>query len=206
MSDKDSVSQFNFDIRRSCLLSTYMAEWGIPKSRVIASHSTRFPVEVYFFDGGQDQNVVRFSTVGLSAHRKSGDRAFDHELLFVLPKDLGGASTSDVFNYLLDISAYALRDDVKFGVESLIKESTLAPESWNPKAIFIDEARGESESFEKMHVGTQHVSLLWLVPIYNNEYHQILVNGIDSFDRLCDKSEFSLVDVARPSVVPIRSV
>lgn len=206
MSGKDSVAEFNFDLRRTIILSKYMSEWGIPKSRVITRKQEDPPIEAYLFPGGRDQKVTRFVTVGVSAQKKGGNKSVNHELLLVLPKDLGGASEDEVFNYLLDISVYVLGDGVVFGVETLIPESQLAPKDWKQKAILIDEARGESEAFENMHVGVQHVSLLWLVPIYSNEYHQICEHGVRSFDRYCERSDFSLVDISRPSVVPIRSV
>lgn len=203
---KDSVVDFNFDLRRTLILSKYVGEWGIPKSRVIARNQDEAPIEVYWFPGEEGQKVARFATMGVSARKKAKGKFLNHELLFVLPTDLGGADEKDIFNYMLDVSVYALRDDVDFGVETSIPESSLAPEKWKLKAVLVDEARGESEVFEKIHVGIQHISLLWLVPIYQNEYRQIREHGIESFDRLCEKSDFSLVDISRPSLVPIQSV
>jgi len=206
MNEKDSVAKFNFDLRRTLILSGYMNEWGVPKGRVVIRRQNGPPIEAYSFTGGRDSKVARFATVGVSAQKKSENKRVNHELLFVLPSDLGGSSESEVFSYLLDISVYVLKDEVDFGIETLIPESPLAPEKWKQKAVLIDEARGESESFESMHVGVQCVSLLWLVPIYKNEYQQIREHGIESFDHYCKQSSFSLVDTSRPSVVPIKSV
>jgi hypothetical protein len=205
MSKKDSVDEFTFDLRRTLLLSSYIEEWGMPKTRVTTQKEGEFPIEAYLFPGEGGQKITRISTIGLSAQKKVG-KPVNYELLFVLPNDLGGARRDEVFNYLLDISVYSLRNDVSFGCETLIAESALAPKGWSVKAILVDEARGESEEFESMHVGAQHVALLWLVPIYRNEYYEIREHGIDSFDRYCQKSSFSLVDVSRPSVVPIQGV
>lgn len=202
MTINNDTNEFDFDLRRTIILSAYMKEWGFPESRVRVKRNDEPFIEIYLFKDIHKNKIIRFATVGVSAQISSRGKAIDHELLFVLPNDLGGASEKDVIDYLFDIAVYSLKEDVSFYEEMIIPESPLAPKSWRLRAILIDEARGEPESLEKIHVGTQHIRLLWLIPIYANEYMHIQNLGIDSFDHYCESSSFSLADINRASMIP----
>lgn len=197
------VDEFNFDLRRTIILSQYINAWGIPKYRVKTYKNDKCnPIETYVFYGQKESKINHFATVGVSTQKSKNGKPSCHELMFVLSKTLGTTTEDSVINYLIDIAVYSIRDDVKFAIESLIPDSPLAPNEWGQKSILIDEPRGEIESLESFHVGAQHVYLYWLIPIYNNEYELILNSGIDSFDKYCDVSDFSLVDISRPSIIP----
>jgi len=201
-SNSEGVECFNFDIRRSLLLSIYIREWGIPKSRKIVKKEGDYPIEVYSFLSDKNAAVTRFATIGLSAQcYASNDERVGHEFFFVLGNDLGEASEDEVFDYLLDISIYSFRNFSEFSVETIIPENKLSPKSWKLNSILVDEPRGESESFECLHIGRQHINMLWLIPIYKKEYDYIKDMGIDNFDLLCDSSEFSVADLSRPTFV-----
>jgi hypothetical protein len=198
----DNTERFNFDIRRSLILSLYISEWGMPQSRKIIKKENDNPIEVYSFPSDKDVSVIRFATIGLSAQNYvDSNESVGHELYFVMGKDLGQASEDEVFDYLLDISIYSFRNCSKFSAETIIPESNLSPKAWKLNSILVDEPRGEHESFESLHIGTQHVEMLWLVPTYETEYHYIKEMGIDKFDLLCDSSVFSVADLSRPAFV-----
>ncbi len=79
-------------------------------------------------------------------------------------------------------------------------ETTLAPDGW-PKALLFDQPCGEPEELSCFHVGAQHVNLLWVVPIYGNEYDLIKEKGIECFDEAIQEIDLSVVDVRRKSCV-----
>lgn len=194
-----------FDIRRTIMLSAYMKYWGSPEYRqTITRESER--VELYSFPGPESSKITRFSTVGLSSDQAEGSRKKNHtdvELLMVLPKDVASEQERQISNYLFDIVAYVLNQfEENPMVGTTIPETPLAPLGW-PKAILFDEPRGEPEELGFFHVGSQHVDLLWLVPIYGSEYQLIKKNGLERFDRLVDESNISLVDIGRPSLVSL---
>ena len=118
-----------------------------------------------------------------------------------LPTDNGGATIQEVADFMLDVMAYSLRKDVRFVVGATIPETHLAPKAWCPRALLIDEPRGEPEEMANQHVGMQHVKLLWLVPIYAAEQELIENQGMGALDELEGASEWSLADVRRPSLV-----
>jgi len=80
-----------------------------------------------------------------------------------------------------------------------MSESALAPERWTTKAILIDELRGESEELEEIIIGSEKVSLLWVVPINENEEKIILNKGIDAFDEYIENLPYSIINPVRPS-------
>jgi hypothetical protein len=120
-----------------------------------------------------------------------------------LPKDLAGASIDEVISFILDVAVHSLRRDVNFEIGATISETSLMPQSWAPRALILDEPRGEPEELEYFHIGHQHVNLIWLVPIYKAEYELIAREGVDAFYRLEEQSDWSLADPNRPSVIVI---
>ena len=101
-------------------------------------------------------------------------------------------------NYLFDVASYLLNTLGKqLTVGTTIPESPLAPNGW-PKALLFDEPRGEPEELSCFHIGSQHVDLFWLIPIYGSEHELIKEKGLDAFDKLDETEDISLVDINRP--------
>ena len=190
------------DIRRAMLLGDYIRHWGQPSSRTLSQKAgVAAAVEVYVFPPDEQTNVYRFATVGVSAQPQANGETAQWELLLCLPADLGGADEQQVIHYLLDIMAYSLRDDVNFVIGNRFPVSPLAPSSWTTKALLLDEPRGEPEEMANYQIGQQAVDLIWLIPITAGEKQFIDDNGLEDFDDLVEKSEDSILDVNRPSMI-----
>ena len=186
-----------FDIRRTIILSEYMKNWGMPEFRRIMSKDNE-SVELYEFPcAGSD--IYRFATVGLSSFNFSDSKTCNVELVLVVSNSIALKQNQDLYNYLFDVMAYILAEMGGYAKpEDLIPESALAPDGW-PKALLFDEPRGEPESLGCFHVGSQHVDLLWLIPIFGSEYDLIKEEGIRRFDAAIEDMKLELVDVNRQS-------
>lgn len=191
------------DVRRAIILGGYCSKWGMPDWRVQSRRKDDL-VEVYSFPAGPQESIHRFATVGISSIPCDDGSLARWELFVTLPSALCSDSPQDVTNLILDLAVYSLRSDVKFAVGEAIPESSLVPASWAAKAFLLDEPRGEPEELSNFHIGTQHVDLIWVVPIYSDEFQLIKTRGLDAFDRLEALSEWSLADPNRPSVVALR--
>lgn len=195
--------KLSFDIRRTIILSEYMKHWEMPEFRQTMSRENE-RVELYTFPGNDSENVTRFSTIGLSSIRsKDSERQYGigAELMMVLPKEVAIEQEDQIKNYLFDVASYLLNTPGRqLTVGTTIPESPLAPKGW-PKALLFDEPRGEPEDLSCFHIGSQHVDLFWLIPIYGNEYELIKEKGLDAFDKLDETEDISLVDVNRPPLV-----
>ena len=199
--ERAAEAELSIDIKRAMILGRYIDCWGQPENRTLCSKDDGLPtVEVYGFPPKHDA-VYRIATVGISNQARENGSWATWELLFCLPEDLGGANRSEVVNYLLDIMAYTLRDDVSVKEGTTIPETPLAPESWTTRSILFDEARGEPEELSHFHVGTQRVDVFWLVPLTEKERAYVREHGLDAFDEIEMKSDSSLIDVSRKSIV-----
>ena len=199
MTESDAA-KLVFDIRRTFILGSYIRHWGMPAHRWISRHEDH-AIEVYSFPPRADEVVHRFATIGVSGvSREDGNPATD-EFCMILPPDLRGASDQEVVSFMLDIAIHCYRKDVRCDVGSTIPETPLMPANWKPKALLLDEPRGEPEELAQIPIGDQRVELLWLVPIYADEYELIKTKGIDAFDLLDAQSEWSVADPGRPSFV-----
>lgn len=192
--------KLSFDIRRTIILSEYMKHWEMPEFRQTMSRENE-RVELYTFPGDDSENVTRFSTIGLSSIR-SRDSERQHsigaELMMVVPKGVAIEQEDQIKNYLFDVASYLLNTLGKqLTVGTTIPESPLAPNGW-PKALLFDEPRGEPEELSCFHIGSQHVDLFWLIPIYGSEHELIKEKGLDAFDKLDETEDISLVDINRP--------
>jgi hypothetical protein len=188
-----------FDIKRSIMLCAYMDCWQMPDERVI-SRRGEDRIEIYSFRPHSEITIHRFATIGLSSICREDGAQANYELFMALPGDLRGATPQQVESFMMDVAAYSLRSNVKFCVSETIPETPLMPPSWAPRAILLEEPRGEPEELESFSVGSQQINLIWLVPIYKEELDFIREHGIEQFDELESKSEWSLVDPTRPSV------
>jgi len=197
----DKERRLSLDIKRSIFLASFIKHWGQPSKRTIsAKKGEEHGVEVYEFPP-QNDGIYRIVTIGVSSQALVSGHTANWELLLCLPESLGGTDSVTAVNYLLDIMAYSLRPDVEMKIGTLIPESSLAPCSWNTKAILVDEARGEAEEISSFTIGQQFIELLWLIPLTGNEYEFIKSKGIEEFDRIESKSDVSLLDVNRLGIL-----
>ncbi|MBL4797538.1 MAG: suppressor of fused domain protein [Oleispira sp.] len=200
----------NFDIKRSIILAEYIKCWGMPETRKLMPQSKeagdslshqKMPVELYVFPGEDMDQVTRVATIGLSSCKFHDDKICNNELLMVLPFDVADDELESVSQYIFEISNYivnTLGRNVKS--EDLIAEVESAPSDW-PNALLFDDPRGEPNELNYFHIGMQHVTLSWLVPIFASEYELIKSSGIESFDAAVDNAETSLVEVRRDACV-----
>ena len=186
------------DVRRAVILGLYIRAWGMPKHRVVARRKDD-EVEVYSFQSVHENKIIRYATLGVSKLLRENGGIASWEIYLVVPKDNGGASEVEVESFLLDVMAYSLRSDVKFSIGQTIPASLLVPESWKARALLLDEPRGEPEYFDNIHVGVQHVKIIWLVPIHSDERERIIACGLDEFDRAESATDWSLADPNRAS-------
>jgi hypothetical protein len=199
MTDSD-VAKLVFDIRRTLILGGYIRHWGMPEHRWI-SRKENHAIEVYSFPPRTDEVVHRFATVGVSGVNREDGNPATYEFCMILPRELGGASGQEVAFFMLDVAVHCYRQDVRCEVGATIPETPLMPANWKPKALLLDEPRGEPEELAQISIGDQRVELLWLVPIYADEYELIKTKGMDAFDLLDAQSEWSVDDPGRPSFV-----
>lgn len=190
----ESSNTFKRDIYRSLLLGRYIAAWGQPHHRRVAAKGDD-QIEVYSFPSA---HVTRLATIGVSCHVDSRGHAVAHEILLVLPSDLGGATSAAAEKFVLDLAVYSLGSEVDFTIGRTIPETHLAPPTWSARAFLLDEPRGEPEELEEIQVGPSSVSLVWVVPIYGVERDYILAHGLEAFDDLETASDSSLADPRRP--------
>lgn len=186
---------FEFDIRRTLILSKYIKHWGQPRQRTISRNENLLAkIEVYEFIDVESM-IHRFVTIGLSSRSIVKNENSDLELL--LPVFSADAISNEqvIVNYLLDIMAYCVRN--KVGVGTAIRLPNYCPNYWTTKAILFDEARAEDESFNDIWVGNQNITILWLVPINEKEYELIKLKGLESFDEFIDSNNVQLVEVTR---------
>ncbi|WP_320200609.1 suppressor of fused domain protein (plasmid) [Agrobacterium sp. rho-13.3] len=192
--------KFSFDVRRSIILGFYMHEWGMPEYRLIASNSKNNTyVEVYYFPAGNNFNVSRFSTIGLSVARRSSGETVGAEWMLALTPDLGGSSRDRVLNYMVDLIAHHMKNSETTTAPLVMPESKIAPSEWKAKGLLIDELRGENEILENIKVGDEPVPVLWVIPITGDEVDVIDNQGLEKFDELIEKASYSIVDPRRAS-------
>lgn len=192
-------ASFEFDLRRTTILGQYIAAWGEPCYRKIATKGLD-RIEVYCFTPS-DSIVARYATVGVSGHTISGGGSVDWEFLFVAPKDDSAGTMDEISGFVLDVMAHSRKHHLRLKVGAVMDESPIAPPSWKARAILIDEPRGEPEFLETIHHARQCISLLWVVPIHKAEYDSIFRSGLDEFDAADQASEWSLADPTRESFI-----
>jgi len=190
----------SLDIRRSVILCAYIKEWGMPEYRFkMGKNNTHSAVELYFFPAKDKKYPARFATVGLSNFTRKNGKRICTEFMLALESGLGNESIDRVFTYFCDIIAHNIENIESSEPPRVMSESALAPERWTTKAILIDELRGESEELEEIIIGSEKVSLLWVVPINENEEKIILNKGIDAFDEYIENLPYSIINPVRPS-------
>jgi hypothetical protein len=119
----------------------------------------------------------------------------------VLPTNVVVKQTDEIINYIFDIVAYLVGTlERNLTAETTIPESKLAPAGW-PKALLFDEPRGEVEDLSSFHVGSQHVELFWIIPIFGAEYDLIKNGEIERFDKIIENMDIEVTDVRRTSCV-----
>jgi hypothetical protein len=191
----DTARAFEMDVRRSINLGAYIRHWGMPEYRRVATRKTN-RIEVYSFPNNANALVYRFATVGISGIRKESGR-INKELMLALPPDLGGATDDEVFNFMLDVSAYVVDELDMTQPPMITPETLLAPKKWRTRALLFDQARSEPEELSELAVGPDTVEVLWVIPIYNSEYELIKNSGVEAFDVLADQAGLSPADINR---------
>ena len=197
---KVNAVSLEFDTVRTLLLYPMMRHWGIPESRRILTNDRGSRVEVIRIPSKKKNHIVRYVTIGLCRSvRRNGDIGA-HELLFVtIEKEDDLDLRKATFEWLLSISSYYIETNIIKELPDFIKPSSISP--WRPNAVLFDEPRGEPEELENFILGKRVVSLVWVIPIYEAENKLILEDGIDKFDRLCDKQRIDLINPRRCSVI-----
>ena len=186
------------DTRRAVILGTYVRLWGVPETRVVLRREADPPIEIYRFPAG-DSPVARLATCGLSAQARAHDLGQGWELLLTLPPDWGGGGGAErASRYLADLATRSLGTDVRPRQGTTTRGSRLAPEGW-PPALLLDEPLGEPEELAVLHVGSQHVEILWVIPVFAEEADRILVEGPDWLHHADDPDDLGLPDVHRRS-------
>ncbi len=128
-------------------------------------------------------------------------RSCNSELFLAIPFDEAVENAENIKSYVFDVAAYVLNTlgrELSPGIT--IPPNKLAPNGW-PSAILFDEPLGEDQRLSCFHVGQQHIDLIWLIPIFQNEYTEIKSQGLQRFYELDEQSEMSLVDVFRSPVL-----
>ena len=214
----------NFDIKRSIILAEYIKCWGVPESRSIISispnsiktqhsdtvdndsvNSEKTFVELYVFPGEDMDQVTRVATIGLSSCKFNNDEYSNSELLMVLPFDVVEDQLELIQHYMAKILSHMMTLGRNIKPEEIIPENQVAgsesvPLGW-PRALLFDEPRGEPNELNYFHIGSQHITLSWVVPIFDSEYDLIKSNGIEAFDTAVNDAEISLVEVRRDACV-----
>ena len=118
-----------------------------------------------------------------------------------LPKNIGGAESKEVEDYIIDLMAYSVRDDIKFNSEMIIPNIKRVPSIWRQQAVLIDEPTGEADELQEFEVGTDKIELLWILPVYSSEAEKIKHDGLEWFDKKVEESDLSVIDLARDNFV-----
>ena len=193
---------FGQDVDQAMLLSRYIECWGVPELRVQLSKSPSLhAIEIYYFPAKHPDDVNRFATAGLSQVSSLNGPNIATEWMMVLPSGLGGVSVDRVLQYVCDLLANHIEKSRNHDVPRVMLGSTYAPEQWTCNAVLFDEPRGEPEALMELVVGEKKITLQWVIPITDAEALEIQQKGIEVFDAAEAKSEYSLIDVNRPSYI-----
>jgi len=171
----------------------------MPEFRTITRKEGEPNVELYVFPGNKDNNIVRYATIGVSQQSVLKKKNELHELMIALPKNIGGAGTKEVEDYILDLMAYSVSNDTNFTSEMVIPSIRRVPLIWRQNAVLVDEPSAEAEELQSFSIGKENIRLLWLLPIYSSEAEKIKQEGLEWFDEKIEESELSVIDLARDS-------
>jgi len=198
------ITEIEYDIYKALLLAHYINHWGKPKYSVKSKKEGSPAIYVYCFSRPYNNSkVVYFSTIGVALQKKPDNSFQGQEYFLVLPEEYFNTHKQEIFNYILDISVHRVLKSKK-NIPPIIMESKLAPKEWLTRSILIDDPRGESEEFsENLLLGKNNPQILWIIPIYDEEYGLISKQGIEAFDKIEQESDYELIDVKRPSFLNI---
>jgi len=188
----DLENELEFDVRRSLVLSEYIAVWGMPEYRVTLC-SGHDKVELYSFPG----DFNRFATVGISMN--AGDDRRGSEILFVFPSYLTPSAFGEVIGLFEASIPYFYENRAHITVGHTLDVQDAMPADWPTCCLLLDQAAGEPEGLAEIRVGSGVVELLWAYPIHRDEYDFIRANGIDEFNKLSEDSDWNPANPLRPS-------
>lgn len=189
--------EFTFDVLRTIVLGKMMSYWGVPELRKRLT-GEKGSVEIYRIPSQASAGLVRYATFGLSQLPRRNGELGVHELLFVIDEGNFKNSASKSFDFMCELSANYLESAHEIELPSLVPPSALIP--WRANALLFDEARGEEEDLAEMVIGARRVKLIWVIPLYEDEYKLIEKEGLAEFDRRCEVKRVDLVDIDRESV------
>lgn len=192
-----ATNDFDHDLWRTVILGNYIRYWGLPELRIVSQKDSH-RVEIYSFPPLGEGKVHRIATVGAS-YRSPNHTSRDYEFLLTTAVDFSGSSFDEASALVMDVVAYFVQHNLEPIVDHTLKADILMPGVWPTRALLIDEPRGEAEELASFHVGGRHLDLIWLVPIYQEEYEFILSKGIEEFGEREDAAEWSAADPLRSS-------
>jgi hypothetical protein len=201
MSGQQPESDFKFDVRRSVILGHYIHYWGLPAYRYSVKLHDSSRLEVYSFPPPTSQAAFRFATVGASSYHPEAHQDTDWELFLAVPSDLRGADEQQILEMMADVAAYGLFDGVSYRPGVMLPDVPSLPSSWPTRTIVFDRPLCESEQLSPIHLGQQHIDILWVVLAHNAEQDLIRRKGMDAVYESCDKKGWHPTDPSRPSCV-----
>lgn len=198
---KQKINDIEYDIFHSILLSHYIKHWGIPEYKTKVSKNEDIPISAFCFsDSPNNSEVLYFATIGVSWQKKLNGKYQGQEFYMVVPK-VKEIGINDTLNYLIDISVHNIHNPLNVEIPSIM-QSLVCPKIWTAKDILFDQPLGEPESFTTVEHTLKHTTeLIWTIPLRNDEFKFISKFGIEKFDEKVKKSDESLINPFRNSIL-----
>ena len=177
--------QLHFSIHHTFVLSQYIRFWGNPiESYNLQKNGKMF--SIYVFED-EEQGIIRLVSIGCSIGYNENTKK---EFLLVLMENDYMKSKQEIVDFFTNI----VLNDVFEKMQ--IEYSRIIPVNFrNFSHCIVDEARGEDES--KICLNSEHVDILWVIPILDIENIIIKEKGIEEFDSYVETNDISLVDLER---------
>lgn len=194
-------TDLEYDIFHSILLGHYIRYWGRPSFKKSTAKDGLIPISAYCFEhSANNQEIMYFSTIGLSFQRKKDGTFQKQEFFIVLPKQ--EVTDADiVLNYLLDICVHLVNNCPRQTPPSLLN-SLITPDCWQLDWLLIDEPLGEPEDFAELpELSEFKPDILWIIPIASSEADYIREEGIEAFEAVCRNQSIDLINPNRPAVI-----
>jgi len=197
----DSDQDFSQDVKRAVLLGTYIAHWGMPKTRrVISSADGMGRIELYDFPASHlTGGIARLATIGVSDAFSQRDGESGIELLFAWLPNSTLEPLAAIEDLVLDAAVYVHLERMREQGVVLRLERGLA--SVEARKFLLDEPLAEEKSVVTIGLGAAHIHLLWLVPLFDDEAAFVSARGIDQFDEARRYSAQNLFRLNRSSIL-----
>lgn len=188
------------NIRRSLILSSYIKEWGYPKTAHICTWNN-CDIEIYFFPPKDPNHVCRIATIGASKLINNNNEKLLFEYLVVLPPDFSGITEKRIESLIMNLIIHSTKLNWLLKVNEVIEVKNIFPDCWRMSYIWRNEPWAEDESVQSWDFYGQKIDLIWVVPIYETEKKYISEKGRDAFEDECDMAGCNLFDPSREPVV-----